>query len=118
MRVFSSGTAISPSTGFTGGGLNVPYGIAVDAAGNVWVANYGGSSISEFNSSGTAISPYYRLHRRRPRPYGIAVDAAGNVWVANYGSNSISEFIGLAKPVRTPLVACLKASPPHAVCLP
>ena len=118
MRVFSSGTAISPSTGFTGGGLSGPYGIAVDAAGNVWVANYGGSSLIEFNSSGTAISGYYYGYYVGGLPYGIALDAAGNVWVANYGGNSISEFIGLAKPVRTPLVACLKASPPHAVCLP
>ena len=150
----SSGTAISPDTGFTGGGLDIPYGIAVDAAGNVWVTNYGNSGISEFNSSGTAISPDTgytggggrgiavdaagnvwvadngRLSEFNSSgisiptgylgipPLGIAVDAGGNVWVTDFTNNSIGEFIGLAKPVRTPLVACLKASPPHAVCLP
>jgi hypothetical protein len=51
-------------------------------------------------------------------PGGVAVDASGNVWVTNYGGNSVSELIGLATPVKTPLVACLKATPPKAVCSP
>ena len=121
----SSGAAISPDTGYTGGGLNYPNGIAVDAVDNVWVANEGGNSISELSSSGIAISPSTGYTGGGiDEPTAIAIDAAGDVWVANqsgsgYGyTGSISEFIGLAKPVRTPLVACLKASPPHAVCLP
>jgi len=52
----NTGTVISPSTGFMGGGtaganMNVPYDIAVDGSGNVWVcnsANSPNSSLSEF----------------------------------------------------------------------
>jgi len=50
-------------------------------------------------------------------PYAAAVDVSGDVWVSNLG-NTVAELIGLARPVLTPLVACLMQSPPHAVCLP
>ena len=42
----SSGTVLSPSTGF--GSLNTPVSIGVDASGNVWTANLGENSVSEF----------------------------------------------------------------------
>jgi len=35
----SSGKALSPGSGFTGGFTNVPTGIAIDGAGDVWVIN-------------------------------------------------------------------------------
>jgi hypothetical protein len=36
--------------------------------------------------------------------YAIAVDASGNLWISNFGSNTLTEFVGLASPVRTPLI--------------
>ena len=42
----SSGTVLSPSTGF--GSLNTPVSIGVDASGNLWTANLGENSVSEF----------------------------------------------------------------------
>jgi streptogramin lyase len=89
---------------FTGGGLNAPYGVAIDGSGNVWATNQGGGgSLSEFSSSGTAISPDPGGFSGGgvDDPYGLAVDGAGNVWTANYGgnSNSISEFNSSGAPV-------------------
>ncbi|MGO9332172.1 MAG: two-component regulator propeller domain-containing protein [Steroidobacteraceae bacterium] len=43
----SSGRALSPSSGFTAGFMNVPTGIAIDGAGDVWVIN------DSFNSGPT-----------------------------------------------------------------
>jgi DNA-binding beta-propeller fold protein YncE len=53
-------------------------------------------------------------------PYNVAVDASGNVWATNSGqnNNSVTEFVGVARPVLTPIVACLERTPPAAVCLP
>jgi hypothetical protein len=51
-------------------------------------------------------------------PYGVAIDGAGNLWVTNIANASLAEFVGAARPVLTPRVACLKQTPPHAVCLP
>ncbi|MGO9607619.1 MAG: hypothetical protein ACLQAT_30165 [Candidatus Binataceae bacterium] len=64
----SSGTPISPSTGYTGGGLSdfaCPDAIAIDASDNVWVTNECSNSLSEFNSSGTRYLALDRLYRRR-----------------------------------------------------
>ena len=44
--------ALSPSSGFSGTGLNRPYGVAVDALGNVWVTNEGNDSLTVFIGAG------------------------------------------------------------------
>jgi hypothetical protein len=36
--------------------------------------------------------------------FALAIDASGNLWVTNLGSNSVTEFVGLAVPVKTPLL--------------
>jgi hypothetical protein len=100
--------AESGSTGFSGGGVDGPNGIAIDGLGNVWTADKSGWSISEFNSSGTAISPdpYGYFSAGIVSPYSIAIDPSGNVWVANDNGNaSLTEFVGAAAPVVTPLAA-------------
>jgi sugar lactone lactonase YvrE len=78
---------------YTGGGLNALYGIAVDASGNVWVANQNGNSVSEFGPTGNAISGssgYGSGHLSGP--YALAIDGGGNVWVTNNSTTGISEF--------------------------
>ena len=112
----ASGTPISSATGYTGGGLNIPEGIAIDGAGNVWVANrgttatsppYPDSAISEFNSSGTAISPSTGYQAGLNLSLCIAVDGSGNIWVTNASLNTVTEFVGAGSPVVTPIVANL-----------
>ena len=112
----AGGTAISSSLGYTGGGLNIPEGIAIDGAGNVWVVNratnatsppYPDSSISEFNSSGTAISPSTGYQAGLNISLRIAIDGSGNVWVTNATLNTITEFVGAGSPVVTPIIANL-----------
>jgi PKD repeat protein len=110
----NTGTPLSPSTGFTGGGLKQPYGIAIDGGGNIWVTNTGAYDISEFSNSGAPISPatgFTGYQVAGPYDAGIAVDGSGNVWVANSGYNNVSEFLGAATPVKTPLAASLPATP-------
>jgi len=110
-QVSASGLIVS--NGYTGGGLNHPQGIAVDGAGNIWITNYRGSSVTELAGAsaanvqpGTALSPAagFGGHSALRQTYAIAVDASGDLWVSNLGSNTITEFVGLAAPVRTPLI--------------
>ena len=107
----SAGTALSPSTGYTGGGLSYPVSIAIDGSGNVWTANLG--SVSEFSGAGAALSPSlgYGYAEYFDSPQSIAIDGSGNAWVANDGNYSVSELIGLAAPVITPICAGLPATP-------
>ncbi|MGA7341951.1 MAG: hypothetical protein WBE72_16390 [Terracidiphilus sp.] len=105
----SSGVLQSPSGGYTGGGVNTPYAIAIDGEGNVWTANNGNNSISEFGSSGTAISGSngFTAGGILNGPNGLAIDGSGNVWVTAGTSNNLVEFVGAATPAVTPIAANL-----------
>ena len=107
----SDGTVTVVSTGYTGGGLDQPNGIAIDGAGNVWATDFRGSSITELqgaNSSqpGAPISSSNGFGRDASlsAPFAAAIDASGNVWVSNQGSSTITQFVGAATPVKTPLL--------------
>ena len=114
--VSNAGTVIS--SGLTGGGLDYPSSIAVDGSGTVWVANYHGWSFTELSgagstSPGTALSPStgFGSDANLVEPRAIAIDASGNVWTSNFATvpasgqlGTLTEFVGLATPVRTPLV--------------
>lgn len=78
---------------YTGGGLSSPKALAVDGLGNVWVANGGANSVSQFGPGGAALSPVGGFTGGGLNlPSGIAVSPTGAVWVANSGGNSVSEF--------------------------
>jgi streptogramin lyase len=109
-EISSAGTVISNGA-YTGGGVDHPQGIAIDGAGDVWVANYRAPYLTELAGAaaaapGAALSPSTGLGADAGllEAYAVAVDASGNVWVSNYGSNTLTEFVGLAAPVRTPLI--------------
>jgi streptogramin lyase len=62
-------------------GINKPVGVAVDAAGNVFVLNHGNGSngtVEEFNSFGNFLGT---LADSLGNANGIALDSAGNVYV-------------------------------------
>jgi secreted PhoX family phosphatase len=65
--------------------------------------------MSEFNSSGTAISGSngFTAGGILNGPNGLAIDGSGNVWVTGGASNNLVEFVGAATPVVTPIAANL-----------
>lgn len=85
---------VGVSTGvLTGGGLDVPYAVAVDAAQNVWTANSGNSNgVSKFTSAGAPASITGYFGGGMASPVGIAIDAQGSAWVANFNRASISKL--------------------------
>src|SRR6202007_535518 len=88
------GAADSGSSGYTGGGLNTPKSIALDTAGNVWVANFGPNTLSKFFSLGVAItgSGGY-TGGGLSGPQGLAFSGNGDIWIAD-DEYSVSEFSG------------------------
>jgi hypothetical protein len=112
---------------FTGGGLTIPWGIAVDGDDNVWVANFFEQRLSHFcgrnpracppgAETGSPISPEpgYAFDGLT-RNTGVQVDRSGNVWLVNNWKNmpnplgnpggyQIVAFVGLAPPIATPLI--------------
>jgi hypothetical protein len=110
-EISSAGVVLANGT-YTSGGVDHPQSIAIDGAGNVWIANFLGLGITELAGAsagaapGTALSPSGGLgtDAALDQAYSLAVDASGNLWVTNFGSNILTQFIGLAPPVRTPLI--------------
>ena len=78
---------------YTGGGINSPYGIAIDAFGNAWTSNTGNNSLSKLSNTGTALSPsggYVGAALNVPQ--SLALDAYGNIWAANFKGNTLTEL--------------------------
>lgn len=74
-------------------GANLPRGIAIDGGGNVWIANFGGNSVSAFSAAGggTMFSGF-PVTTGLNQPFGIAIDSVGNAWVTNSGNDTLSEI--------------------------
>ena len=84
----SSGVAVSAYSGspvIVGSGFSYPYGVAVDAAGNVYVADNQNNAIKKVPAGGGAT---VTVGAAVTSPTGIAVDASGNIYVAAV-SNSV-----------------------------
>lgn len=89
-----TGVPYATGNGFTGGGLSGTKNIAIDTNGNVWAANLGFNTLSEFTNAGTPISPsggYSGATGGISGPQGIAIDQLNSVWIAN-SNGTISKY--------------------------
>lgn len=126
MRVTPDGRIVDR---YSGGGLSVPWGVAVDGDDHVWIADFNGGRVSKFCganeanwpcglSVGDPISPPdgYRSDALA-RNVCVAIDQSGNVWLsnnflidcfgerdANPGGKTVVQFLGVAAPVEAPVV--------------
>src|SRR5207302_6093074 len=78
-----TGAILSGPNGFTGGGLNLPYSIAIDSKDNPWIVNFGpinASTISKFSTTGAALvsTPY----ACDTQCFFSAFDTAQNLWIS------------------------------------
>jgi hypothetical protein len=70
-------------------------GVAVDSAGNVYVADPGNHRIQKFTSAGAFITSWGGLgsgNGQLSGPLGVAIDSADNVYVADSGNNRVQVF--------------------------
>ncbi len=80
---------VAPLTALVSSGLNAPQGVAVDAQGNVYIADTGNNAIEQWNAGTQQLNT---LVPGLSAPTGVAVDASGNVYIADGGSQSIKEW--------------------------
>jgi sugar lactone lactonase YvrE len=65
--------------------LNGPAGVAVDAHGNLFIADYGNNRVRKVDAATGMISSVARMSG----PVGLAVDSAGDLFVAEYSGNRV-----------------------------
>lgn len=83
------------------GGFSTPSASAVDAGGNLWVANAGNNSVSLLNPAGSPVSGSPFTGGGLSTPSAIAIDASGNAWIADSGSSKLSVFTPAGSGVQT-----------------
>ena len=89
-------------------GLNNPEGVAVDAEGNVYIADTGDNAVKEWNAATQTVSTL--VSSGLSSPQGVAVDISGNVYIADTGDNAIKEWNAATQTVIT-LVSTGLSSP-------
>jgi len=93
-----------------------PQGLAFNSSGDLFVANYGSSTVTEYNRSGHLINT---INSGVAAPEGLVVDSSGNLYVANYGNSTVTEYdpsgslkntITIASGLGTPLGLAVDSS--------
>ena len=71
-------------------GLKNPSGVAVDSAGNLYIADNGNNAIKEIAASTHTVSTLLSTGLKAPN--GVTVDSLGNLYIADSSNSSIKEL--------------------------
>ena len=88
-------------------GLSSPGGVAVDGAGNVYIADYLNNAIKEWNAATQQVTTL--VSSGLWGPTGPAVDGSGNVYFADNFNNAVKEWIASTQQVTTLVASGLNA---------
>jgi hypothetical protein len=104
--ILTTATSFTLAVNYTGGGLANPVGIAVDATGNIWLANQANGTtprLSEFNHIGVPVSATGFTGGGLALSQNVALDPSGNVWVSNTEPNLSINNLSKFTPAGTPI---------------
>lgn len=107
--VIGQGDYMSDTSGISATTLNNPYGIDVDPAGRLWVADFGNArvlmyedaaNLPEFGAAADLVlgQPDFVTNTAATNqntmdgPLGVHLDATGNLWVADFSNHRVLRF--------------------------
>ena len=90
---------VGTATTLISAGLNLPYGLAVDALGNLYIADTGHNAIQKWNVNTQQLGMLVSTGLSSPR--GVAVDSQGNVYIADSLNNAVKEWVAASGQVTT-----------------
>ena len=107
------------STYTTSTGVNLPYAVAFDPSGNLWVSDYGNNRVLEYPAplssheaaavvigqadftSNAATPVFAPTPTGLNHPWGLAFDHSGNLWVADYAEARVLQYAGPSATITT-----------------
>jgi hypothetical protein len=103
---------------YTDSNFSKPQSTTVDAAGNVWVANSGNSSVSVISQAGLPVQGSPFTGNGLAAPTSVAIDVAGNGWIANTGGANVSAFSVAGAPLgNSPYAGAGTISAPNSIAI-
>ena len=75
---------------FVSSGLSAPEGLAFDAMGNLYEADFNTGKVQKFDPNGNLLDGSFITGLSLP--IGLAFDAMGNLYVSDYGNGNIKKF--------------------------
>ena len=73
----------------------MPWGIALDGEGNVFVSDWGNNRVQKFTADGEFIMEFGEAgdgNGQFRRPSGVSVDRGGDIYVADWGNDRVQVF--------------------------
>lgn len=102
LTITQAGSTYVPAQSLTtlvSSGLSNPHGVAVDGAGNVYIADSGNNAIRKWVVASNTLTTL--VSSGLSGPYTVAVDRLGNVYIADSGNNAIKEWSVVSGNVTT-----------------
>ena len=90
----SSANDLTMTILYSGSGISSPTAVAIDAGGDVWIANASATaSVTELSHTGVAMSGTLGYTAGALNaPSAIAIDSSGHAWIANAGNSTLTEL--------------------------
>jgi sugar lactone lactonase YvrE len=101
LTVTQAGSTYVPANSLTtlvSSGLSFPFGVAVDGAGNLFIADTGNGAIKEWHAATGTVTT---LVSGLSGPTGVAVDGVGNVFITDTGNDAVKEWNAATGTVTT-----------------
>ncbi|HTT65379.1 MAG TPA: BACON domain-containing carbohydrate-binding protein [Bryobacteraceae bacterium] len=102
ITVIQAGAGFAPANALStviGQGLSKPYAAALDAAGNLYIADAWNNTIEQWNPATQQMTPL--VSDGLNRPHGVAVDGQGNVYIADTYNNAIEQWNPVTRQLTT-----------------
>jgi hypothetical protein len=100
--------APGPVTTLVASGLSYPHGVAVDGAGDVYIAAEGNNQVKKWTAANNTVTTL--IASGLYAPFAVALDGAANLYIADYGNSAIKKWTATNNTVTT-LVDCGSYNP-------
>ncbi|MBV8344815.1 MAG: hypothetical protein JO190_07455 [Candidatus Eremiobacteraeota bacterium] len=87
---YASGSTTPVKTITFTNAVDVPFSIAVDPSGDLFVANYAVNTVTEYPPN--AVNPSETISHGVSSPASLAIDRDNNVFVSNAGANTVTKY--------------------------